>query len=231
MQANAQRVSLRAVASEHCTRKIRSRSYFGDLRLSSKNVVVARRSSDKWRGAAHVLCRSNGGESESITGAGTSQPWQFVEYHSKKKERQTDEQGNLIKNEDTLKVPEPFANCAQARLDLVIRATARELSTADAPTQEELQACEELIRRKLRILIAAVPGVEGHASASGGTESVQLQEGQLIRLALAAEDPTRQLIILKELLPSCDVADLIRSRPSLLLISVDTIRRRIAAGK
>lgn len=57
-----------------------------------------------------------------------------------------------------------------------------------------------------------------------------LPQGDLVRLAMAVEDPAQQVLTIKAMLPSCDVANLILERPSILSLSKEVLAHRIEAG-
>eukprot|EP00958_Prasinococcus_capsulatus_P022976 scaffold3319_cov427-Prasinococcus_capsulatus_cf.AAC.5 len=103
------------------------------------------------------LNRAPGGPQPCRGSSNGEQPWQFLEYHTKKRYRLTDSQGNLVKDEGTLQEPAAFANNPSGRLDLAIRAIAVERARLNDQDGNDIQV--ERIRHRVHALLAAVPGL------------------------------------------------------------------------
>eukprot|EP00887_Chlorella_sp_A99_P001359 scaffold8.g1359.t1 len=133
-------------------------------------------------------------------------PWAVSAYYTKKLERKTDALGNIQSSVETLAVPPAWTPDAQLRL--AADALAAQLQSDAETLLDQARRQHGTVQLLVRQLQALLPGLEGTLR--------RMKPAELVRLAAQLEQISRQLLLLKELLPGADVPAVVAAHPPLL---------------
>ncbi|KAL4420606.1 hypothetical protein ABPG75_010288 [Micractinium tetrahymenae] len=134
-------------------------------------------------------------------------PWSLSNYYTKKLSRQTDSLGNILSSADTIAAAPGWTPDAQLRL------------AADVLSAELHRDAVELLEQ-VRQLQALLPGMESSLQ--------RMKPAELVRMATQLEQISQQLLTLRRLLPTADVAAVVAAHPPLLRMGQEELGAALA---
>lgn len=125
-------------------------------------------------------------------------PWSLSSYYTKKLSRQTDSLGNILSSADTIATSPCWTPDAQLRL------------AADVLSAELQQDAAQLLDQ-VRQLQALLPGMLSTLQ--------RMKPAELVRMATQLDQISQQLLTLRQLLPTADVAAVVTAYPQVLCMA------------